>query len=479
MVQKKKKTKKDLKQKVKKKLDKLKKKMPKKDFKKIAKKVMSKVDRTKGSQAIGNILDRLRQTVPPPPQIVQDPRLVATQLKDRLEKETKVEFSKPIKDFKNMKKAYDKVLEKYKSGNLDPVDLFVLYTATRQFATTANDYIPSQEEIGSAYRTVKSKINYFKDWINRNRPSGQSQVQDIPTRTQPPPTPPTPPPTQAPTPSPPPTQAPTPPPTLQNIYDSIPSISPHALTVGVGVLATGGILGRLSQANQRIIRNQQNIESLGRGVGNQLAENIAEQSLGQVIDTDFSQTIANMNSNLNEIESIFNEVASSNKETLNNRQIRQGSVPPLRQRTRDTRLRSAIGEKQRQSKFADKTIPKSKFVFKEEVIEKGTRPSQQEQDKQEERFAMEDQLGSMLPPEIEPDFETMKINLESFDEEEAEKYGGLSDSNIQRLVDKEKSLRQTVDKFQNQIEDIPDLPNVPQEQIQTRTEEDIMEGLLN
>ena len=178
MVEKKKKTKKDLKQKVKKKLDKMKKKMPKKEFKKVAKKVMSKVDRTKGGQAIANILDRLRQTVPPPPQVIQDPRLSATLLKDRLEKETKKELAKPIKDFKNMKKAFDEVLLKYETGNLDPADLFVLYTATKQFANTANDYIPSQAEIGGAFRTVKSKLNFFKDWINSNLPTGESRVQD-------------------------------------------------------------------------------------------------------------------------------------------------------------------------------------------------------------------------------------------------------------------------------------------------------------
>ena len=148
MVEKKKKTKKDLKKKVKKKLDKLKKKMPKKDFKKVAKKAMSKVDRTKGSVAIGNVLDRLRQSVPAAPQIIQDPRLAATQLKERLEKQTKQEFSKPIKEFKDMKKKYDEVLNKYKTGNLEPTDLFMLYSLTKQFATTANDDIPSQAEIG-------------------------------------------------------------------------------------------------------------------------------------------------------------------------------------------------------------------------------------------------------------------------------------------------------------------------------------------
>ena len=47
---------------------------------------MNKVDRTKSNQALSNVANRLRQTVPPLPQIIQDPRLAATELKDRLEK---------------------------------------------------------------------------------------------------------------------------------------------------------------------------------------------------------------------------------------------------------------------------------------------------------------------------------------------------------------------------------------------------------
>jgi len=462
----KRKNKKDLKKKVKKKLDKLKKKLPKKQYKKLAKKVVKKVDRTLGGQAISNIGRSLGQTIPPLPQIIQDPRLQAKELKDRLESGVKKEFNKPIKDFKNMKKAYDEVLKKYESGNLSPEDLFILYTTTKQFATTANDYIPSQAEIGSAYKTVKSKLNYFKNWINRNRPSGQSQVSDIP-NTRPPPPPPPPPPSQEPTPTPsPPTPPPTPPPTLQNIYDSIPSVSPQVLTVGIGALATGGILNRLNQANQRIMGNERQIQNLGRGIGNQLAENIAEQSLGQVIDSDYSQTLANLNSNLNEMENIFDEVVSSNKETLNNRNIRQGSVPPLRQRTRDTRLRSSIGEKQRKSKFADKRIPKTEFKI----------PTQKEMDEAE----VEQELGVGMVPLTSKDIRE-EIRTEKELDPTTDSFEEPTDTEVLERIQEQQEAQNLADRFNRQREELnlPQMPNVPQREIQTRTEEDIMEGLLN
>ena len=208
-----------------------------------------------------------------------------------------------------MKKKYDEVLNKYKSGNLQPTDLFTLYVLTKQFATTVNDYIPSQAEIGSAYKTVKSKLNYFKDWINRNRPNGQSLVEDIPTPT---PTPtPTPSPTPSPSPSPQqeptptPTPSPTPPPTLQNIYDSIPSVNLAQSTLAVGALATGGILNRL---NNRINRNQRNIQNLERQQATDIVRNVAEQSLGQAVGNTIQQSISNLNSNLDQAQKFLKRI---------------------------------------------------------------------------------------------------------------------------------------------------------------------------
>ncbi len=95
------------KKKIKKVLKKKQKEMPKKEFKKLAKKVKSKLEqRTIGGQALENIAARLRQNVPPLP--IFNPQVAAKQVKERLETETKKEFAKPIKDFKNMKKNMKK-----------------------------------------------------------------------------------------------------------------------------------------------------------------------------------------------------------------------------------------------------------------------------------------------------------------------------------------------------------------------------------
>ena len=436
MVEKKKKTKKDLKKKVKKKLDKLKKKMPKKDFKKVAKKAMSKVDRTKGSVAIGNVLDRLRQSVPAAPQIIQDPRLAATQLKERLEKQTKQEFSKPIKEFKDMKKKYDEVLNKYKNGNLEPTDLFMLYSLTKQFATTANDYIPSQAEIGSAYRTVKSKLNYFKDWINRNRPSGQSRVQDIPARQQdqqPPPPPP--PPSQEPPPPPQePTPSPTPAPTLQNIYDSIPSVNLAQSTLAVGALATGGILNRL---NNRINRNQRNIQNLERQQATDIVRNVAEQSLGQAVGNTIQQSISNINSNLDQAQNFLNELQNTNPATLNNRNVGFRHRNPLRQRTRETRFRQDIGEKF--ERLSDAEMQQREL----EMELGGTAAPLTEEGIREELTG-----ERMLDP-----------NTDTFEE-----------PTRQEVLDRLAEAREA--------ELVSQLPEAPREDIQTRTEQSVMEDLI-
>jgi hypothetical protein len=117
------------KKKLKKDLKKKQKKMPKKEFKKLAKKVKSKLEeRTKGGQALENIASRLRQNVPPLP--IFNPQVAAKDIKERLQTDTKKEFAKPIKDFKNMKKKYEEVLMKYNNGELSATDLFELYGET-------------------------------------------------------------------------------------------------------------------------------------------------------------------------------------------------------------------------------------------------------------------------------------------------------------------------------------------------------------
>jgi len=492
----KKKTKKDLKKKVKKKLDKLKKKLPKKQYKKLKKKVIKKVDRTLGSQALSNVANRLQQNIPPLPQIIQDPRQQAKELKERLESGIKKEFKNPIKQFNTMKKKYEEVLKKYENGELEATDLFELYTNTKQFANTAQDYIPTQAEIGSAYRTVKSKLNYFKNWINNNLPVGQLRVPDIPNiRRQPPqeptptPTPsPQPPPTPSPSPSPspspqppppPPTQRPTQSPTLQNIYDNIPSVNLAQSTLAVGALATGGILNRL---NTRINRNQRNIQNLERQEATDIIRNVAQQSLGQAVGNTIQQSISNINSNTNNAQNIFNELQTTNPNTINNRNIRTRSVNPLRQRTRETQLRQDIGEKQKKSKFASMVKPKNEQLptrFKggkdkegKDIIEP-SRPTQKEMDEAE----VEQELGVSMTPltsqDIREEIRTDRVMTGDFTEP--------TDTEVLERIQEQQQAQNIADRFNRQREqlNLPQMPNIPQEDIQTRTGEDIMDDLRN
>ena len=184
------------KKKIKKVLKKKQKKMAKKDFKKLVKQVKSKLEeksdnilpkptktvkskleeRTKGGQALQNVLSKTRQSIPQIP--IFNPQVAAKDIKERLQTDTKKEFAKPIKDFKNMKKKYEEVLMKYNNGELSATDLFELYGETKQFANTANEYIPSRTEISNAYKTLKAKLNYFRNFINSNRPSGQNPLQE-------------------------------------------------------------------------------------------------------------------------------------------------------------------------------------------------------------------------------------------------------------------------------------------------------------
>ena len=359
MVEKKKttKTKKKVdKKKIKKQLKKKQKQMPKKDFKKLAKKVKSKLeDKTKGGQALENIATRLRQNVPPLP--IFNPQVAAKQTKERLESETKKEFAKPIQDFKNMKKKYEEVLMKYNNGELSATDLFELYGETKQFANTANEYLPSRNEISNAYKTLKSKLTYFRNFINSNRPSGQNPLQETIIATvrqrgaQPPPAPtpssnnsPPPPPNNSPDPPPTqqqPTPVPTPSPTLSNVFDAITSPAAVATTLGAGAIF-------LNKMN--IMRNQGQLQRLqGENILNR-GRNLAEAGLGQAIGNQLQQAAENTLQNLRNAQQTLENIENRQRQTasaernLNPRRER----PPLRQSTIDRQTRARLRQRVQQ-----------------------------------------------------------------------------------------------------------------------------------
>ncbi len=449
------------KKKIKKVLKKKQKEMPKKEFKKLAKKVKSKLEqRTIGGQALENIAARLRQNVPPLP--IFNPQVAAKQVKERLETETKKEFAKPIKDFKNMKKKYEEVLMKYNNGELDATDLFELYAETKQFANTANEYIPSRTEISNAYKTLKSKLTYFRNFINSNRPSGQNPLQETIIATvrqrgpQPPPTPtpssnnsPQPPPNNSPDPppqQPPPTPVPTPSPTLSNIVNSvIPEASPQNLAIaGLATLGSGAVLlNRMA-----ILRNQRQLDRLqGENILNR-GRNLVEAGLGQAVGNQLQQAAQNT---LNEIAQ-----AQQNLENVENIQNQRGidvrqQRPPIRQRTIDRQARQSLRrqtlEERRQNRLSGESETPTKTPRKSE--------SQ----------ALQEETDELLGEDFTPS--KRKAAQKASDKIQAD----MLEEQLQEPFDT--LIRE--DPTQELQQDVPDMPQVPMSDLQTRIQSDIME----
>jgi len=157
-----------------------------------------------------------------------------------------------------------------------------------------------------------------------------------------------------------------------------------------------------------------------------------------------SQTIANVNSNLDEIENIFDNVVNINQNTLNNRNIRSGSIPPLRQRQRDENLRLEIGKKQ--TKINDA-----------EIIEPPTLEEQQQQE-------LEMELGGSMVPLTEEDIREEIITDRTM-------RGDFTEPTQQEVLDRLAQAQEAAI--------VSQMPTVPREDIQVRTEQDIMEGLRN
>ncbi len=451
MVEKKKKTtktkKKVDKKKLKKVLKKKQKKMPKREFKKLAKTVKSKLEeRTKGGQALENIASRLRQNVPPLP--IFNPQVAAKDIKERLQSDTKKEFAKPIKDFKNMKKKYEEVLMKYNNGELSATDLFELYGETKQFANTANEYIPSRTEISNAYKTLKSKLTYFRNFINSNRPSGQNPLQEtiiatIRQRRPPPPPTPTPssnnspPPPPDNSPDPPPTQqqptpVPTPNPTLSNMFDAMTSPAAVATTLGAGAV----LLNRMN-----IMRNQGQLQRLqGENILNR-GRNLAEAGLGQAVGNQLQQAAENTLQNLRNAQQTLQNIENRQRQTASaERNLNPNRErPPLRQRTIDRQTRARLRQRVQQ--------------MREEA------PSLEEQQQQQ----LEQDMGGGMGPN---DPQSVRQEME-FERDMAGDLRPVRDESVEARINEQMGI-------QNLADTLGSMPQVPTGDTETRTEAQIL-----
>jgi len=94
-----------------------------------------------------------------------------------------------------MKDKYNDLLNKYQDGSINGEDLFEMYLITSDFGRDINSRLPSRAEIASAYQTVRSRMNYFRNYINNNLLNQNDRLDNLPSRQAPAP-PPTAPPTE-------------------------------------------------------------------------------------------------------------------------------------------------------------------------------------------------------------------------------------------------------------------------------------------
>jgi len=120
----------------------------------------------------------------------------------------------------------------------------------------------------------------------------------------------------------------------------------------------------------------------------------------------------------------------------------------------------------KKSRNADKRIPKTEFKI----------PTQKEMDEAE----VEQELGVGMVPLTSKDIRE-EIRTEKELDPTTDSFEEPTDTEVLERIQEQQEAQNLADRFNRQREELnlPQMPNVPQREIQTRTEEDIMEGLLN
>ena len=254
-------------------LKKQKKKLPKTSYDKIKNAMIKKISTTKNIRTLEKLLDTLTNTpinkipskvgefLPSSKTIV---KVVVEQAKEQAKEKINKRSPTVINNFNSTKSKYNELKEKYENGTLNPADFYEMYIEARKLARDVNEVLPSREEVSNLYRTVKSQLNFFKNFINRNLINrNQDGVSDPSPRN--PPTPPPDPmsepmPDPIPEPMPDPIQTPPPvsTPTLAtpiNLETSIIGNVPYAVLGGGAMLAAAGASAGMAALS---FRNRQN-----------------------------------------------------------------------------------------------------------------------------------------------------------------------------------------------------------------------------
>jgi hypothetical protein len=169
--------------------------------------------------------------------------------------------------YNRMKNKYNDLLIKYQDGSISSEDLFEMYILTSDFGRDINSLLPSRQEIANMYQTMKSRMNYYKNYINNNLLNQRDRLNNLPPRAPPAPPPTAPEPEPEPDqPSPSPDPPPPPPPlsqgpppidpltnpiNLQTSYlaDNLPLLSLAGLATGIASTAAYNLFKRNSRPN--------------------------------------------------------------------------------------------------------------------------------------------------------------------------------------------------------------------------------------
>jgi len=170
------------------------KKLPKNKYEKIKNIMIKKVSNTKNKKMleklinsllkspIKNLPETITRNIPSTNVIRETIRDIPRNIINENLRGTKEKYNK-------MKDKYTFKVNKYENGTINGEDLFEMYILTSDFGRDINSRLPSRAEIASAYQTVKSRLNYFRNYINNNLLNQSDMLDNLPSRQAPAPPP--------------------------------------------------------------------------------------------------------------------------------------------------------------------------------------------------------------------------------------------------------------------------------------------------
>jgi len=180
----------------------------KKKYSKIKSTIQKKGQRATSKGDIAKLIALLKQgimtggktgatTVQP---VIQQTPATTGSIADRVSKDKKKTVGDPLKLWREVKKNWENVKDKYNNNTLTRDDLVNIYKKAKELAVAVSDNtLLAIASITTMYGIGKRAYEYLRDFINKHRPLTETALSTETTTTTPtpPPTPPTPPPTDS------------------------------------------------------------------------------------------------------------------------------------------------------------------------------------------------------------------------------------------------------------------------------------------